>query len=969
MLKTEHFDIHYYPAERDATLIAARLAERWRSRLTQFLAHDLTGRQPLILYAGGPQFRETNVISGDIGEGTGGVTEALRRRVVLPFAGPFHETDHVIGHELVHAFQYQITSRAGLSIESMPGAAALPLWFIEGMAEYLSIGPSDPHTAMWLRDASSRKLPTIGDLESPRFFPYRYGEALVAYIAGRFGEVALRNLLLAGAKDRDIRRAITEVLRLTPEQLAADWHREIQSMSSAVAAHTDSAARYGRRLVRVRDGASHYEMGPALSPDGRWIMFLSDRDLFSIDLFLADGTTGKVVRRITETALDPHLQSLQFISSAGAWDPSGRRFAFAAVKASRPILAIYDVEQERVVRELKLDQLDEAYSPSWSPTGNAIVFSGLQGGLLDLFVYDLTKGSLRQLTTDAYADLQPAWSPDGRTIAFATDRFTTNLNTMDFGSPKLAVLTVSSGAIRRLGSQSGKQINPQWSADGRVLYYVSDASGIANVYRLELASGATAPVTNLYTGASGITALSPALSVAQESGALVFSAFENQGLALYRVDTPRPLSGDLPTATVRLPPADRRDRVATALADASTGLPADRTFPVTDYKSRLSLEYVAPPTLVGGVDRFGTHVGGGIALVFGDLLENHNLITGLQVNGSFKDVFALVGYQNLRRRFNWGIAAQQVPYLSGGYAQGFTTMNGQPVFAQQVLLERQTNREIGFFSAYPFSRAQRIELSTAYTNISFDRELHTAFFDPNTGAFLGETVEQGQVPDPLNLAQVSTALVFDNALLGATSPVIGQRYRLEASPMLGSIQMVQGLADFRRYFLPVRPVTLALRVLHYGRYGRDAEDTRLTPLFLGYESLVRGYSYRSFDPSECQPPPSAPNSCPVFDQLLGSRILVGNAELRFPLFGLLGIGSGYYGVFPLEVGVFGDAGVAWHQGQTPRLFGGDRPAVASAGLAARLNLFGLAVAQFDYVHPFDRPQRRWLWQLSLQPGF
>ena len=969
VLKSEHFDIHYYPAERDATLIAARMAERWRSRLTQFLAHDLTGRQPLILYAGGPQFRETNVISGDIGEGTGGVTEALRRRVVLPFAGPLRETDHVIGHELVHAFQYQITSKAGLSIERIPGAAALPLWFIEGMAEYLSLGPADPHTAMWLRDAATRKLPTIGDLESSRFFPYRYGEALVAYIAGRFGDAALRNLLLTAAKRRDIRRAIPEVLHVTPEQLAADWHQEIRAASAAVAARTDSAARYGRRLVRVRDEPGSYDVGPALSPDGRWIIFLSDRDLFSIDLFLADGTTGKVVRRITETALDPHLQSLEFISSAGAWDPAGRRFAFAGVKGSRPVLAIYDVEQERVVRELKLEHLDEAYSPSWSPKGDAIVFSGLKGGLLDLFIYDLTKGSLRQLTSDAFADLQPAWSPDGRSIAFATDRFTSSLTTLDFGPPKLALCDVASGAIRRLGVQAGKQINPQWGSDGRSLFYVSDASGIANVYRFDVGSGSTAPVTNLYTGVSGITALSPALSVAQTSGALVFSAFENQGFTLYRIDTPRPLGGALPTATVELPPSVRRDSVAAVLADATTGLPSGSSFPVTEYKSRLSLEYVTPPTLVGSFDQFGTHVGGGVALVFGDLLENHNLITGFQVNGSLKDVFAVVGYQNLRRRFNWGVAAQQVPYLSGGYAQGFTTVNGQQVFAQQVLLERQTNREVGFNGAYPFSRAQRIEFSTAFTNISFDRELRTAYFDPNSGAFLGETVEQGQVPQPLNLAQLSTALVFDNALLGATSPVIGQRYRLEASPMLGSIQMVQGLADYRRYLLPVRPVTLAFRVLHFGRYGRDAEDTRLTPLFLGYESLVRGYGYRSFDPSECQAPPSAPNSCPVFDQLLGSRILVGNAELRFPLFGLLGIGHGYYGVLPLELAVFGDAGVAWHQGETPRVFGGDRPAVASAGLAARLNLFGFAVVQLDWVHPFDRPQRNWLWQVSLQPGF
>lgn len=175
VLATEHFDIYFYPEEKEAATLASRMAERWYTRLSVLLNHQLRGRQPLILYASGPHFRQTNAIEGELGEGTGGVTEAYKRRIVLPFAGPLAATDHVLGHELVHAFQYDITNTNASS--GARGALSMPLWFIEGMAEYLSIGPIDAHTTMWMRDAAQReKLPDIDDLDNPRYFPYRYGK-------------------------------------------------------------------------------------------------------------------------------------------------------------------------------------------------------------------------------------------------------------------------------------------------------------------------------------------------------------------------------------------------------------------------------------------------------------------------------------------------------------------------------------------------------------------------------------------------------------------------------------------------------------------------------------------------------------------------------------------------------------------------------------------------------------------------
>lgn len=135
--------------------------------------------------------------------------------------------------------------------------------------------------------------------------------------------------------------------------------------------------------------------------------------------------------------------------------------------------------------------------------------------------------------------------------------------------------------------------------------------------------------------------------------------------------------------------------------------------------------------------------------------------------------------------------------------------------------------------------------------------------------------------------------------------------------------------------------------------------------------MVRGYSYGSFIASECDEPSGRSESCPVFDQLLGSRMAVANAELRFPLLGVLGLGSGYSGAFPVEFLAFADAGLPRDTEHAPRLLGldGVRKPVTSARVGLRFNLFGVAIAQIDLVRPFDRPTKERVWQFELQPGF
>ncbi len=985
VLKTEHFDIYYYEREEAIVRQAGRMAERWYSRLSRLLDHELNGRQPLILYDSHPAFEQTNAIFGQIGEATGGVTEALKRRIVLPLAGSLKDSDHVIGHELVHAFQFDITSGSASEVGfRAPTALFLPLWFIEGMAEYLSIGAVDPHTAMWMRDAaaSDEDLPTLSKLANPKYFPYRYGHAFWAYVGGTWGDESIGKVLQVAGRSGDPIQALTAVLQISSDSLNSEWHAAINRTYNSVVSRTKQPADYGPVLVSKQRGSGGLNVGPALSPDGSKVVFLSEKDLFSIEMFLADANTGQVEKRLTKTASDPHFESLQFINSAGAWSADSKLFAFGAIVKGQPAISIVEVESGKTVQEIRLPELGEVFTPTFSPDGRSLAFAATANGMADLFVMSLEDETVRRLTNDLYTDLQPAWSPDGSAIAFVTDRFSTDAEKLEYGNYRLATIDPASGEIQALPVFGrGKHINPQWSADGQSLYFVTDVSGISDIYRYEFAGGGLFQITNLTTGASGITALSPALSSASGANRLVYAAYEDGDYNLYAIDDPEVLAGTpirgaiVSISPAVLPPEDRQPGLISTLLDApELGLADTLTFDREAYRATLALDFISQPVLAAGTSSFGSFIGGGISMYFSDMLGNRALSTSFNVNTQNGDLLrsssVVVGYQNLSRRWNWGIQGGQIPFITQGFVQGIGTLDGETVFVEELQRFFQINRQLTGTLAYPFSKAQRVEFAAGVRHIDFAAEVERSFFDPVTFQLISrETFDLPSDTLPsIYLATASAALVYDNALFGGTGPILGQRYRLEASPNLGTLNYVNVLADFRKYFMPTRPVTIAFRGLTFGRYGADGEDPRLRPLYVGFPSLVRGYDDNSFDISECGVTFTTTGGCPVFDQLFGSRLALFNAEVRLPLLGGFGlIPSG--AVPPIEAIAFFDAGVAWFRGETPDVFGGDRNTVSSYGVGMRFNLLGLAIAEVDFVHPNDRPDKGWFWDFAFSSAF
>ena len=975
VMHTKHFDIYYYDEEKDAVDYAAKMAERWYARHSYILGDTLKGKQPLILYDGFPQFSETNVTQGMIGQGTGGFTEPIRRRIVLPFAGPLAETNHVIGHELVHAFQFDITSKKHRGTSPLPAASQMPLWFIEGMAEYLSIGPIDPFTSMWMREATLKKLPKISDLTNPKYFPYRYGQALLAYIGGTYGNKKIGQLLRTAAQTGDMKSAIDSVFSISEDSLSKNWHAALHAEYDSLAKITSRPKDYGKEIIKGTKGEGSINVSPVLSPDGKNVIFFSSRDLFSIDLFLADAKTGKIKRTIFKKEFNTHLQNLEFINSAGAWNPNGKQFVFSAVADGRPVLTIINVKTGEIVKEHKFPKLAEIFNPAWSPDGNYIAFSALANGLSNLFLYNLKTNKLEKLTNDAYAELQPAWSPDGKSLVFSTDRFTTKLSDLYIGNYELALMNVETKNIQKLPTFSNvKNINPQWSPDGRSIFFISNNHGISNIYRYDLQNKNTRQITNLYGGVSGITAISPALSVARDKNKLVYSVFQNDKYSIFSIDSTIFLEGrklHMPFRNknlAELPPMNRTGiKFLSVLENPHFGLPGDTTYKVTDYSPKLSLVGAGQPSVAAGADRFGTYLGGGVALFWSDMLGNHNLATALQVQAGsgFTNISGLVGYMNTAHRINWGGVVQQIPYYYSGYNVGYGNINNTPAYIEQQYMFKQTNRDFEGILAYPFSEVMRVELSGGFRNISFSNKVTTHAISLNDGSILENDTKDLGAAASLNLGTMSAALVYDNSYMGATGPLLGQRFRVEVSPYFGSINWVNILADYRKYIMPIRPITLAGRILHAGRYGSGAEDPRLSPEYLGYPGLVRGYETSSFSASEF----NSTQTVHTFNDLFGSRMLIANFELRFPLLGIFGIGDGFYGYFPVEFAAFYDAGVAYDYASQLGFSGTPRTPVSSTGVALRINLFGYAVGEVDYVHPFNRPGNKWLWQFNLTQGF
>ena len=561
VLETEHFRVHYYKEEKPTVEDAARMAERSYARLSRILGHEFRERKPIVIFASRTDFAQNNIF-GDLGEGTGGVTDAQRQRNVLPLTGDLRTFEHVLAHEMTHQFQYDVFSRgrAGANLQSLQ-AVNPPLWLMEGMAEYLSLGTDHKFTDMWMRDAAlNGDIPTIEQmtLYPDRWFAYRFGESLMRYIGERWGDQVIGQILEA-LPNVGVERSFKRELGLSLEELSDDWKDALQKQFLPQVVNLDRPRRFADNILSPKKSGGNIFLAPALSDDGSKMLFLSDGNFLRgevfIDLWLADARTGKRIRRLVKSTTNPNAEELRLLYSQSSFSPDGNHVAYVGQRNGKDVLY---VTRTRGGDTRRIDlPVDGVLSPVFTPDGSHIVFSSNNGGITDLAIVATDGTGFRRLTNDRYGDFMPSVSPDGKTIAFASDRGAeTDFDLLRFSRWKISLYDMASGNVTVLPNQPGLNINPQWAPDGKSIAYITDRNGVPNVFLYDFSNKEHYQLTNVAGGVSGITEFSPALSWARTADRMAFVHFEKKGeYTVWTVDNPRAMKKEPYRAPIAAPAA------------------------------------------------------------------------------------------------------------------------------------------------------------------------------------------------------------------------------------------------------------------------------------------------------------------------------------------------------------------------------------------------------------------------------
>ena len=560
-------------------------------------------------------------------------------------------------------------------------------------------------------------------------------------------------------------------------------------------------------------------------------------------------------------------------------------------------------------------------------------------------------------------------------MAFVSDRGSnTDLERLVYGQPNIAFLDMASGEVSTLNVfGSTKHINPRYAPDGRSLYFISDQDGFSDIYQYTFDDAEVRRITRLQTGVSGVSAMSPAISVAREAGTIVYSVFDDFEFHVYSLQSSEAdAEGRVITASSAVQPGRTltpgvpvtMSRVAEYLLDPESALVPNGTYlsdGIKNYKPVFSMDFTGQPDMGVGTDRFTAYSAGGATAYYSDMLGNHQVGMTAQLLGHIKDVGGQVHYLSQARRINWGFAGGWTPHRQGYPTQGWH----EPTKGLRLSISRQhyALKHAGGILAYPFSNNTRVESNLGIQHYSYSLE-EDVWITGRAGTVQHQNrSEPRDWLDPVTLGAATFALVRDNATEGYTSPSGGTRVRLEVGRTFGSINFTSVVVDLRAITAQTAASRSRRAAYTSADMGGALDPTQnkgqMQPLFLGYEPLMRGYSFESYDVFECDldvAEGARASACDGFARPFGHRVAVANFEIRTTLLETPEHGVISFPFLPTELFAFADAGVAWNDTENLdfRESVGDEKPIVSVGAGLRSNFLGFLVLETYLAYPFQR---------------
>ncbi len=895
-----HFNLYYYTSEEKLLEKVASFAESAYDRLSREFNFQIKEPVPLIFYANHSAFEQNNIILNFIPEGVGAFASPARFRMVLPVDLADSELMELILHELTHIFQYKILFQGRLAEAA---ATSPPTWFMEGMASYMAKDESS-RDKMFLRDSVvNDRIPSVGT-DFGGFFAYRFGHAVFDFIEERWGKDGFLDFVyeVRNALGSRVDRAIKRTFKMEVEDFDAEFRRWLRKKYLAQLIVTGEPGDFGR-LFRVESNTGNtYEISPTASPSGDLVAAFSTYR-GDVDVVLFDARKRKLLRNLTKGYSSqyqyPVAQELELGRKTGrdlAFSPDGNTIALFVKRESGRSLALLDVLKGGIRRIIEMKDIEQQLAPAWSPDGRTVAFSGYQNGQFDIFTIDLETLTVTNLTVDPVFDGAPTYSPDGKSIIFVSD----------VGEKqKLFRIDLSAPSVRfAVTSGDSTENDPLYSPDGKRLYFTSDRAGAENIYSLDLATGALAQHTNVVTGASMPTVLKG--EAGKEN--LVYTGFWKGTFDLYVSELEEKI-GEPATEVLATAPTGAQEiprfepDIQVAIDEANKERYGGRRFFLEGAQTYI------------GVDDNQTVVGQ-VQLSFSDYLGDKRLqaqFASIESLSNFDFIYA-----DLSNRWQWQVNLFDTRlFYASNEVVGTEFRRGQSALELTGL----TGSVV-----YPWSFYRRAEVGLGYVlrDIKFDSFLT----DPRTGQPV-RVIARAKDNYPI----IQSALVSDSTVFGGSGPLSGHRIRLDASyapDLEGSGTLLSQVdIDARKYFSLTRRSSLALRA-----YAAATEGNSPTPLRIGGLDTVRGVDFLS---------------------LLGDRVFFTNIELRFPLIDL--ISTSFLGIQGVRGVIFFDAGGAWFNDlQGFRFYdsndGKFQDGVAAYGWGISARLLGGLDFNWDFAKPY-----------------